>query len=782
MKNSRKILFLIVIILSATTIVSSQVKQPVLNGKDKVEMFKSQSAMKKDSPYKDLHWQYIGPTNISGRCTDVEAVIPRGDSYTIWIGSATGGVWKSENEGTTFIPVFDDMPAGSIGDIAIDPNNENIVWAGTGEANIFRSSDAGCGVFKTGDGGKSWRYMGLGNTNTISRIKVNPKDSDIVYVAATGNEWTPNKDRGLFKTGDGGVTWEKVLYVDENTGVIDLVLDPKNPNTIYCTTWERIRQKWNDPRTWEETRNSGIWKSTNAGKTWKKINQGLPAQNDMGRIGIDIAASNTKVLYAYVDNYEIANKAKEGERDAYGRQKKDIIKGATIYRTDNGGESWKQVSGLTDKMKLYMERHSATYGWVFGQIRVDPSDENTIYTMGIFLNQSTDGGKTFKRLRGPHVDHHGLWIDPNNSNYLLNVQDGGLTISYDKGVTWKYPIEELPLAQFYNIAYDFSTPFRVFGSIQDHHSFYAPVDLSRGRDLVRPVEFEHILGAEGSSHTIDPRDNNTIYSSTFYGALERSEIDTYPEKTKRLIPNRLPDEPMLRGQWVAPTILSPHNPSIVYHGMQYVMMSRDKGDTWEYISPDLTYNDPEKMGDISYQTISALDESPLLFGLLYAGTDDGRVWRTKNGGKSWEEIRNGKVPERWVSRIVASKYDPGTVYMTQTGRRDDDYQVYIWKSTDFGDTWTDISGNIPVGPVNVIREDPVNKDILYAGTDASVYVSKDQGMKWDVLGDLPFAYVHDLQIHSRDNMIIIATHGRGMWVLDANDINDKDKIRRRRRF
>ncbi|MCD4770108.1 MAG: hypothetical protein K8R35_08080 [Bacteroidales bacterium] len=780
MKNFRKPSFLMILILSIATVVSSQTKQPVPYGKDKVDMFKSHSTMKKDSPYKDLHWQYIGPVNISGRCTDVEAVIPRGDSYTIWIGTATGGVWKSENEGTSFIPVFDDMPTGSIGDIAIDPNNENIVWVGTGEANIFRSSDAGCGIFKTGDGGKSWRYMGLGNTNTIGRISVNPKNSDIVYVAASGHEWTPNEDRGLFKTGDGGVTWEKVLYIDDNTGVIDLVLDPKNPNTLYCSTWERIRQKWNDPRTWEETRNCGIWKSTNAGKTWKKINQGLPAQHDMGRIGIDISASNTKVLYAYVDNYEIADKAKEGELDAYGRQKKDVIKGATIYRTDNGGESWRQVSGLTDKMKSYMKRHSATYGWVFGQIRVDPSDENTIYTMGIFLNQSTDGGKTFKRLRGPHVDHHGLWIDPNNSNYLLNVQDGGLTISYDKGTTWKYPIEELPLAQFYNIAYDFSTPFRVFGSIQDHHSFYASVDLSRGRDLVRPVEFEHILGAEGSSHTIDPRDNNTIYSSTFYGALERSEIDTYPEKTKRLIPNRLPGEPALRGQWVAPTILSPHNPSIVYHGMQYVMMSRDKGDTWEYISPDLTYNDPEKMGDISYQTISALDESPLLFGLLYVGTDDGRIWRTKNGGKSWEEIRNGEVPERWVSRIVASKYDAGTVYMTQTGRRDDDFQVYIWKSTDFGDTWTDISGNIPVGPVNVIREDPVNKDILYAGTDASVYVSKDQGKEWNVLGDLPFAYVHDLQIHSRDNMIIIATHGRGMWVLDANDVNDKDKIRRRR--
>jgi photosystem II stability/assembly factor-like uncharacterized protein len=448
-----------------------------------------------------------------------------------------------------------------------------------------------------------------------------------------------------------------------------------------------------------------------------------------------------------------------------------VIKGATIYRTDNAGGKWKQVSGLTPEMKTYMERHSATYGWVFGQIRVDPLDENTIYTMGIRLNKSTDGGKTFTNLRGPHADHHGLWIDPNNSDYLLNVQDGGLTISYDGGSSWKYPIEVLPLAQFYNIAYDFSTPFRIFGSIQDHHSFYGPVDISRGRDRVSPVEFTNTLGAEGSSHAIDPRDNNTVYASVFYGTLMRSEIDTHPAEQKTILPNRLPGEPKLRGQWVAPTLLSPHNPDIVYHAMQYVLKSYDKGNTWEYISPDLTYNDPEKMGDISYQTISAFDESPLLAGLLYAGTDDGRIWRTRDGGKKWEEIRNGAVPQRWVSRIVASKYDIGTVYMTQTGRRDDDYQVYIWKSSDFGDTWTDISGNVPVGPVNVIREDPINSNILYLGTDASVYVSKDSGNSWEVLGDLPFAYVHDLQIHTRDNMIIIATHGRGMWVMDANHVN-----------
>ncbi|HDZ40128.1 MAG TPA: hypothetical protein ENH59_00380 [Bacteroidetes bacterium] len=780
MKKAIKPGVVLVFVFACCTGIYAQTKEAVLTGKERVKMFDSHMAMKERSSFRDLHWQYIGPSNISGRCTDVEAVIPRGESYTIWIGSASGGVWKSENEGSTFEPVFDDMPTASIGDIAIDPNDPDVVWVGTGEANIFRSSNSGCGVFKTIDGGKTWKNVGLENTMTIGRIRIHPKNSDIVYVAATGHEWTPNEERGLYKTSDGGKTWEKILYIDEMTGVFDLVLDPGKPNTIYCTTWERMRLKWNDPRTYETTNNCAIWKSTNGGRTWEKIINGLPETNKLGRIGIDIAASDPDILYALVDNYEVAYPAEPGQLDSYGRQKQDVIKGATVYRTGNGGKNWKQVSGLTPDMKTYMERHSATYGWVFGQIRVDPSDENIVYIGGISLSKSTDGGKTFTQLRGPHADHHGLWIDPGNGNYLLNVQDGGLTISYDQGETWKYPIEQLPLAQFYNIEYDMSTPFRVFGSIQDHHSFFTTVDLSRGRDNVRPTEWRNILGAEGTTHAVNKVDNNTIYASSFYGNLARAEIDTYPQGQKGILPMRYSDEEILRGQWVAPTLLSPHNQDIVYHCMQYVLMSRDRGDTWEYISPDLSYNDPEKMGDISYQTISAFDESPLKFGLLYAGTDDGRLWRTKDGGKNWTEIRSDPVPVKWVSRITASQYDLGTVYMTQTGRRDDDFQVYIWKSTDFGDTWTDISGNIPVGPVNVIREDPVNSNILYVGTDAGVYVSKDGGESYEVLGDLPYAYVHDLQIHPGDNMIIIATHGRGMWVLDANDVNDKDKMRRRR--
>lgn len=777
MKYSKRVLIVFASLIFITFCLNAQVKSPLLDGKERVALTEKQTEMKANSPFRDMKWQYLGPTNISGRCTDVEAISPRGGSYTIWVGSATGGVWKSINEGTTFEPVFQGEPTASIGDIAIDPNNTDVVWVGTGEANIFRSSNSGCGVFKTSDGGKNWKLMGLENTYTIGRIRINPKNPDIVYVAATGHEYTPNEDRGLYKTTDGGNSWNKVLGIDANTGIYDLVLDPTDPDIVYCTSWERIRLKWNDPRTTDKTKNTGIWKSTDGGRNWKKINNGLPDGNKLGRTGIDISRSNPKVLYAYVDNYEIAYKAQPGEKDSYGRQKKDVIKGATIYRSDNSGELWKQVSGLTPDQKKYMERHSATYGWVFGQIRVDPNDENVVYSMGLGLNQSVDGGKTFKPLYGQHGDHHGLWIDPENSNYLLNVEDGGLAISYDKGKTWKTPIEELPLAQFFNLTFDFSTPFRVFGAIQDHGSLFGKVNLSRGRDRVPETSFTYTLGGEGTTQAVSPVDNNTIFASSYYGNLSRAELDNFPASIKDLLPAPLPGETPLRGQWVAPTIISKHNPNIIYHGMQYVMMSRDNGDTWEAISPDLSYNDPAKRGDINYQTISVLDESPLRFGLIYAGTDDGRVWRTKDAGKNWTEIRNGAVPVKFVSRIVASAFDIGTVYMTQTGIRDDDFQVYIWKSTDFGDKWQDISGNIPLGPVNVIREDPVNKDILYAGTDGCVYISKNGGGKWDILGDLPFAYVHDLAIHPRDNMIIIATHGRGMWVMDANPINEKDKQR-----
>ena len=749
----------------------------------RMKWFSQHEEMKKNTPFKDLKWQHLGPKNVSGRSTDIAVVTPKGKNYTIYVATASGGVWKTENEGTTWEPIFDQEASTSIGDVTIAPSNNDIVWIGTGEPNIFRSSMAGSGVYKSTDAGKTWKHMGLTGTHTIPRIVIHPKNPDIVYVAASGHEWTNNKERGIYKTVDGGLNWEKILYIDQETGANDLVMDPSDSNTLYASTWQRMRKKWNDPRNEPDYKGSGIYKTNDGGKTWKPINKGLPKPNFRGRIGIDLCLSKPNVVYAFVDSYEFGREPTEEERaSTYGLPSSGIIKGATLYRSNDKGENWKEVSGLTSEMKRYMMRHSRTYGWVFGQMRVDPNDENTVYIMGVPLSVSEDGGKTFRELRGMHADHHGLWIDPDNSNYIVNVNDGGIVISYDKGKTWRQFLHNLPVCQFFNISYDMDTPFRVYGSMQDHGSYRGIVDLSRGRDKIPAMDFERAPGGEGSSHAIDPTNPNIVYSAGFYGRIERTDLSVPGEEgRKRILPRQYENEPKLRGQWVAPFIISPHNSNTIYHGMQYLFRSRDRGDSWERISKDLTYNIKSEMRDIPYHTIFSISESPLKFGLIYVGTDDGKVHVTMDSGKTWKEIMKGLPYQKWVSELVASAYDLSTVYMTQNGKRDDDFAAYVWKSTDYGKTWVDISGNIPLGPVNVIREDPVNKDILYVGTDIGVYVTTDGGKTWNILGgNLPSTFVHDLIIHPRDNIIVIATHGRGMWAMDANPINNKDKLPRRR--
>jgi len=370
------------------------------------------------------------------------------------------------------------------------------------------------------------------------------------------------------------------------------------------------------------------------------------------------------------------------------------------------------------------------------------------------------------------MDHHGLWIDPENPAYLLSANDGGVNVSYDAGKNWKHFVD-IPVVQFYNIGFSHTDPFHVYGSVQDHFSFRGLVDLSRGRDALRPVEWENAPGGEGCTHVVDPRDPNVLYSAQFYGNLNRSVLRNDRWNSRNIQPKTAEGEPPLRGEWVAPFILSKHNPDVVFHGMQYLFRSDDRGSTWEKISPDLTHNDPDKQGDISYQTLTSLSESPIMAGLIYAGTDDGRLHVTRDGGQTWNEIGQSLAPDRWISRVVASQYVMGRVYVTQNGKRNDDFQVYIWKSDDYGQTWQDIGGNIPLGPVNVIREDPSNPSMIYTGTDIGVYASRNQGVNWQPVGDLPSTYVHDLVIHPVTNMMIIATHGRGMFALDANPINRK---------
>jgi len=764
-------IILFILFFNSTVLAKTQKLIQSTDPELRLKWYAEHVAMKETSKFKDLKWRWIGPELMSGRVTDI--AVPKGRKYTIYAAAASGGVWKTVNEGTTWEPIFENAASTSIGDIAVVPSNPDILWVGTGEANIFRSSMAGSGVYKSIDAGKTWQHMGLAGTHTIARIVIHPENPDIVYVAASGHEWTDNKERGVFKTTDGGKTWKKIFYINEKIGAIDLVMDPSDRNVLYASMWNRIRRRWSDPRPGP---GDGIFKTTDGGKTWNHLTNGLPPSEFTGRIGISVAQTNPNIVYAFIDNHEVKRKPKEGELDSYGRKRVPVAKGAEVYRSDDKGETWTKVSPSNQMM----ERFSATYGWVFGQICVDPNDENIVYIMGLGIGKSTDGGKTFKiiRYRGLHADHHAMWIDPEDSNHIINGNDGGVNVSYDGGKTW-INYENIGDVQFYNVTVDMAKPFNVYGSIQDNGSWKGPVTHRPGRD--NRWQWTPIPGGEASYLVFDPTNPNILYSQSFYGRIQRSEFKDGKWKTVRITPKAGEGEPRLRGQWLAPFMLSPHNPFILYHGMQYLFRSLDRGETWERISPDLTYNNPDERGVLPYaipfQTITAISESPLKFGLIYVGTDDGKVHVTRDSGKRWIEILKGLPYKKHVSRVVASKYDEGTVYLSLNGKRDDDFADYLYKSTDYGKIWVDISGNIPCGPINVIREDPKNPKVLYVGTDLGVYVTVDGGATWHVLANnIPTTFVHDLVVHPRDNVLVAATHGWGMYVIDnISSIQDYGK-------
>ena len=678
-------------------------------------------AMMQASPYRAIPWQPLGPTNISGRATDV-AVSEKGGARRIYAAYATSGVWKTDDNGASWQPVFENYASTSIGDIAVAPSNPDIVWVGTGEANLFRASMAGVGVYKSTDGGRTFTHAGLTDTQTIARIVVHPANPEVVYVAASGHEWTDNEMRGVFKTADGGRTWQKVFYRSARTGAIDLVMDPSDPNTLYAAMWQRVRRKWSDPRTEPGYTEGGVWKTTDAGKTWTEANQGLPAAQFRGRIGLDVARSNPNVVYAFVDNYEPGRPPREGERDAYTRPIfEGRIKAAEVYRSDDKGGTWRKVTETND----FMIGHSGTYGWVFGQIRVDPGDENTIYTLGLGLNVSRDAGKSFTTLRGMHGDHHGLWIDPANPSVLYNANDGGFYRSSDAGKTWTYDVAAGGI-QFYNVTLDMSTPVWAYGSIQDYGSRRGVIDLTRGRDRIPAVAWSDAPGGEGSHHAIERSNNDIVYSHGFYGNFTREDVAASAAERAQAqaggqaqgrgrgragVTNIRPpvatvpagpsgkdgaSDAELRAQWMAPVITSQHDPATVYVGFQFVFRSTNRGSTWERISPDLSANDPTQMlpkssSAIPYQTIVALAESPLKPGVLYAGTDDGRLHVTTDGGKTWVDLTSSLPVRKWVSRIVPSRYAEGTVFVTLRGREDDDFAPYVYKSTDQGKTFTSIT-------------------------------------------------------------------------------------------
>ena len=744
--------------------------------------------MRAESPYAEADWSHLGPTNISGRAVDVD-VADQDGRRRIYAAYATSGVWASDDHGRTWSPVFEHQASTSIGDIAVAPSDPDTIWVGTGESNIYRGSMAGVGVYRSTDAGRTWAHRGLTDTHTIGRIAVHPTDADIVYVAASGHEWTDNDMRGVFKTTDGGGSWSRVLYESPRTGAIDLVMDPRDPDTLYAALWQRVRRKWSDPRVEPGYAETGIFKTTDAGRTWTPINAGLPPADVRGRIGLDISRARPDTLYAVVDNHTIRRPAEPGEMDAYGRPFPaggGLITGADLYRSDDGGASWRRTSRGDEATAADMDSFFGTYGWVFSKVRVDPTDADTVYILGVPLALSRDGGRTFTRVvgmstsnadgsdTGPiHFDHHGLWIDPANPSVLYSANDGGLYASEDAGRTWTYAVTAGG-TQFYTLALDASAPTWAYGSVQDYGS-------RRGRVIVRAdrsamaVPFEPAPGGEATYHAIDPGNPDLVYSHRFYGRFMRTDMAAYPERDGAARWNTVrvgPDDPALRAQWLAPILMSPHDAATLYAGYQFVYRSRSRGEAWTRISPVLTGDDPAKIGvnpfAIPYQTISALAESPLVAGLLYAGTDDGRLQVTENGGEQWRDASAGLPAPAWVSRVVPSAHEADTVFVAQRGREDDDFAPYLSRSADRGRTFRSIVGNIPSGPVNVIREDPRMPRVLYAGTDFGVYVTVDGGNQWHVLGsNLPSVQVSDLQYDRRNQVIVIATYGRGLWAFDG---------------
>lgn len=764
-----KLKYLMVFLFGFIISYSQETNQRPSNGREKRIAFIQHERLLSNSPYKNINWKQLNPAKVSGRVTDVRGI--PGDKNTMFAAFATGGLWRTRDAGKTWLPLMDKELTLSMGNIAISPSNPNVIYLGTGEANILRASLPGIGIFKSEDGGDTWRLVGLENTSTIARIIVHPTNPDIVYVAAGGNEWSKNEDRGVFKSIDGGLNWKKVLYVDDKTGANDLAIDPSDPNTLYVSMWTRIRTRWSDPIPEE---GDHLYKTTDGGLNWKIIENGLPDTKYTGRIGLATTPADPNVVYAFVDNHAKKRDPKPGELDSYGRPKLNIIVGAEVYRSNNKGESWTRMSEQND----FMEHFSGTYGWVFAQIRVSPSDANKVYIMGLDLCTSNDGGKSWSTItKGPkgewrvHGDHHALWIDPSDPQYIINGNDGGVNVTYDGGKNWKDFYHEIPTTQFYNVTYDENNPFYIYGSIQDEGSVrllctstYNTADKNTGI-------FDWVPGGEGTRIVVD---KNTIYSSSFYGRIMKGDLKKLKSKKNSESINPptaiIGEEP--RGEWLAATSKSPHG-NTLYHGFQYVLKTDDEGKTWQKISDDLTQNDKNKMGKlpykISYQCITAISESPKVKGLLYAGTDDGKVHFTSaTGNGSWSDISDGLIKDAYVSWIEPSKYQDATVYISQSDRREDNITPYVYKSQDYGKSWTNIAIGLPAAAVNLVREDPDKKDVLYVGTDMGLYITLDGGKTWNCMNaNLPTSVsVQDLFIHPRTKQMVIGTYGRGVWITD----------------
>ncbi len=694
-----------------------------------------------------LKFRSLGPAFTSGRVSGF-AVDPSNPSH-YFAAAASGGVWKTINNGTTWTPVFDNEGSYSIGAIVLDPKNPLTVWVGTGENNSQRSVSYGNGVYRSDDGGKTWKNVGLKTSEHIGRIAIDPKDSNTVYVAAQGPLWGPGGDRGLFKTTDGGKTWKNILYISENTGVTDIVIDPQNPETLYAAAYQRRRHMWTLIDGGPE---SALYKSTDAGASWNKLKAGLPT-TEMGRIGLAVSPVDSNVVYATVE----AADRKGG-----------------IFRSSDRGGSWERRNEF-DVGAMY-----------YARIVADPKDVDRIYVMNVYLMVSDDGGRTIRRLgeKSKHVDNHDIWIDPNNTDHYLVGCDGGVYESHDRGANWEFK-RNLPVTQFYDVTTDNAAPFyNVYGGAQDNFSFGGP---SRTRNIsgITNADWFVTNGGDGFRSQVDPEDPNTIYAELQNGVLAR--FDKRTGERMGIQPATGRGEEPLRWNWDSPFIISPHSHTRLYFAADKLFRSDDRGDSWQVVSGQLSRGlDRDKlpvMGKVwgidavaknastaFFGNASALAESPKKEGVIYVGTDDGLIQVTEDGGKTWRRIEKfpGVADMAYVSRIIASNHEPATVYAAFDNHQNADFKPYLLKSTDAGRTWVVINGNLPKnGPVWAIAEDHVNPNLLFAGTEFGLFFSVDGGQKWVQLkGGLPTIAVRDISIQRRENDLVLGTFGRGIYILD----------------
>ena len=761
-----------------------------------------------------FRWRSIGPAVMGGRVTDIEGV--PNDSKIFYVATATGGIWKTINAGTMFFPIFDKERVISMGDIAVAPSNPNIIYAGTGEEDSRNSISPGGGVYKSTDAGRTWKLMGLEATQQIGRIVVDPADANIVYVAALGHEWNSNPERGLYKSTDGGTTWQLSKFVSDKAGFVDLAMDPKDHNTLYASSWQRVRGPYflnsGGP-------GSGLWKTTDAGATWREIRGGGFPETTKGRIGIAVSPSNPQIVYTWVEADTLPHPLARGEKPDTSRHQK---LNSGIYRSADGGATWILTyrnepagpGGLGDARPFY-----------YSQIRVDPRNPDRIYWMSSVFRTSDDGGKTVRRgALGVHTDWHAMWIDPADPEQYILGDDGGIAVTYDRGGTYDF-INTFPIGQFYAVAYSMEKPYKVCGGLQDNGSWCGP-SRAKNRVGITNNDWYNVGGGDGFYSAIDPDDPNIVYSESQGGNASRLNI---AENTRSVIMrgggrNRAsifedsviiargdttrPETPEVartlaqvraratadsargyRFNWSTPFFLSPHAGTTVYMGGNRLLKSTDRGNHFYPISPDLSTRDSTRIimstrltggitrdpsGAETHGTITTVAESPIRPGILWVGTDDGNVWLTVNDGGQWTDIttRFPGVPKKtWVSRVEPSHFDTATVYVTFDNHWENDFKPYVYVSNDFGRTFRSIANNLPTGSadfVHVIREDPANRDLLFLGSDLAAYVSTDRGASWQrFMTGLPTVPVHDLQIHPRDHELIAATHGRSIWIVDV---------------